>query len=63
MAKKGDWVKVIVDGETHEGQVTLVDRKHVHVKIPFYYSLSEKHGKPVKNNYKTVKELPELVME
>ena len=59
--RKGMWVKVLVDGEIHEGEVTRVE-KRVWVKIPFYYSLSEKHGKPVKDNTLTIKEKPELVM-
>lgn len=59
---KGLWVKVVVDGEIHEGEVTRVNTRLIHIKIPYYYSLSEKHGKMVKDNTLTVKEKPELVM-
>ena len=61
---KGDQVGVVVDGECFTGIITrrMFDGGYFLVKIPFYYSLSEKHGKPVKRNTLTVKQhIDELV--
>ena len=59
---KGLCVKVVVDGEIHEGEVTRVDSAEVYVRIPFYYFHSEKHGEKRDNPHLTIKEKPELVM-
>ena len=52
---RGEWVEVEVDGEKFEGEVVWVSTdRRAQVKIPFYYSLSVKHGRPVKHNSKCV---------
>jgi hypothetical protein len=60
--QKNDSVKVVVDGEIFDGEVTQAMHPYYMVKIPFYYSLSQKHGKVVKNNCKSVKEHIEHIM-
>jgi hypothetical protein len=60
--RKGDLVKLIVDGEIHEGTVTQISDEWAWVKIPFYYSLSVKHGKPMTPNELIVKERTDLIM-
>jgi len=60
--KKNDNVRVVVDGEIHEGFIISRSDVLVKVKIPFYYSLSEKHGKPVENNWLIVDEPINMVI-
>lgn len=57
--KKGDTVAIVVDGEifTDAEIVRHGTGEGVYlVKIPFYYSRSEKHGEVVKNNWLCVEE-------
>lgn len=60
--EKGQAVKVVVDGEIHDGEVTGQVGDKLQVKIPFYYFHSAKHGAAVSNPHLTILEDPALVM-
>ena len=54
--KRGEWVDVTVDGEVFRGEIIKRSwyKNKLRVTIPFYYSESEKHGRPGRRPSKTV---------